>query len=212
MNVIFQRGIDMTALTLGQMREFVITLFHVLKSSLENPNYSNIVLLDYFSCLCCVGSWLLFWILRLLFCMPGVFCFPKTQFPPPPHPRKTFLFSGWSSPCVSVLVLFLLFLSCLSCFFFSCFVLFQFLFLLVLPPVGISVLVSCGEQEGKRFLWLMICLMFWAYILLLVCLLLLLFSIDWYHTFVVLLLLVIFTLFLWCSFLERETRRRVQIR
>ena len=38
MNLIFQRHIDLTALTLEQLREFLITLFQAPKSSLENPS------------------------------------------------------------------------------------------------------------------------------------------------------------------------------
>ena len=41
MNLIFQRGIDLTALTHEQLKEFVITLLHASKSSLENPSYSH---------------------------------------------------------------------------------------------------------------------------------------------------------------------------
>ena len=37
MNLILQRGVDLTALTVDQLREFLITLFHAPKSSLENP-------------------------------------------------------------------------------------------------------------------------------------------------------------------------------
>ena len=41
MNLIFQQGKDLTALTLEQLREFVITLFHAPNSPLENPSYSD---------------------------------------------------------------------------------------------------------------------------------------------------------------------------
>ena len=41
MNLIFQRNIELTALTLQQLREFLITLFHAPKSSLENPSWSQ---------------------------------------------------------------------------------------------------------------------------------------------------------------------------
>ena len=41
MNLIFQRNIELTALTLLQLRDFLITLFHAPKSSLENPSWSQ---------------------------------------------------------------------------------------------------------------------------------------------------------------------------
>ena len=41
MNLIFQRNIELTALTLQQLRDFLITLFHAPKSSLENPSSSQ---------------------------------------------------------------------------------------------------------------------------------------------------------------------------
>ena len=41
MNLIFQRNIELTALTLQQLREFLITLFRAPKSSLENPSWSQ---------------------------------------------------------------------------------------------------------------------------------------------------------------------------
>ena len=41
MNLIFQRNIELTDLTLQQLREFLITLFHAPKSSLENPSWSQ---------------------------------------------------------------------------------------------------------------------------------------------------------------------------
>ena len=41
MNLIFQRGVDLTALTVDQLHEFLITLFHALKSSLENPSWAH---------------------------------------------------------------------------------------------------------------------------------------------------------------------------
>ena len=41
MNLIFQRNIELTALTLQQLRDFLITLFHAPKSSLENPSWSQ---------------------------------------------------------------------------------------------------------------------------------------------------------------------------
>ena len=41
MNLIFQRDIELTALTLEQSREFLITLFHAPKSSLENPSWAH---------------------------------------------------------------------------------------------------------------------------------------------------------------------------
>ena len=40
-NLIFQRDIELTALTLEQLREFLITLFHAPKSSLENPSWAH---------------------------------------------------------------------------------------------------------------------------------------------------------------------------
>ena len=41
MNFIFQRGVDLTALTVDQLREFLVTLFQVPKSSLENPSWAH---------------------------------------------------------------------------------------------------------------------------------------------------------------------------
>ena len=41
MNLIYQRDIELTALTLQQLREFLITLFHAPKSSLENPCWAH---------------------------------------------------------------------------------------------------------------------------------------------------------------------------
>ena len=41
MNLIYQRNIALTALTLQQLRDFLITLFHAPKSSLENPSWSQ---------------------------------------------------------------------------------------------------------------------------------------------------------------------------
>ena len=38
MNLIYQRDIELTDLTLHQLRDFLITLFHAPKSSLENPS------------------------------------------------------------------------------------------------------------------------------------------------------------------------------
>ena len=40
MNLIFQRGVDLTALTVDQLREFLITLLQAPKSSLENPRWT----------------------------------------------------------------------------------------------------------------------------------------------------------------------------
>ena len=40
-NLIFQRDIALTDLTLRQLRDFLITLFHAPKSSLENPSWSH---------------------------------------------------------------------------------------------------------------------------------------------------------------------------
>ena len=40
-NLIFQRGVDLTALTVDQLREFLITLFHAPKSSLDNPSLTR---------------------------------------------------------------------------------------------------------------------------------------------------------------------------
>ena len=40
-NLIFQRDIELTALTLQKLREFLITLFHASKSSLENPSWAH---------------------------------------------------------------------------------------------------------------------------------------------------------------------------
>ena len=41
MNLIYRRGVNLTALALEQLRGFVITLFHAPKSSLDNPSYSH---------------------------------------------------------------------------------------------------------------------------------------------------------------------------
>ena len=41
MNLIFQRGVDLTALTVDQLREFLMTLFHAPKSSFENPSWAH---------------------------------------------------------------------------------------------------------------------------------------------------------------------------
>ena len=41
MNLIYQRDIELTDLTLHQLRDFLITLFHAPKSSLENPSWSH---------------------------------------------------------------------------------------------------------------------------------------------------------------------------
>ena len=41
MNLIYQRNIALTDLTLHQLRDFLITLFHAPKSSLENPSWSH---------------------------------------------------------------------------------------------------------------------------------------------------------------------------
>ena len=42
MNLIFQkRGVDPTALTVDQLREFLITLLHAPKSSLENLSWAH---------------------------------------------------------------------------------------------------------------------------------------------------------------------------
>ena len=41
MNLIYQRDIALTDLTLQQLRDFLITLFHAPKSSLENPSWSH---------------------------------------------------------------------------------------------------------------------------------------------------------------------------
>ena len=41
MNLILQRDIELTALTLQQLREFLITLFHAPKSSLEHPSWAH---------------------------------------------------------------------------------------------------------------------------------------------------------------------------
>ena len=40
MNLIFQR-VDLTALTVDQLREFLVTLFDAPKSSLENPSWAH---------------------------------------------------------------------------------------------------------------------------------------------------------------------------
>ena len=39
MTFIFQRGVELTALAVDQLREFLITLIHAPKSSLENPSW-----------------------------------------------------------------------------------------------------------------------------------------------------------------------------
>ena len=41
MNLIFRRNVELTALTLQQLRDFLITLFHAPKSSLESPSWSQ---------------------------------------------------------------------------------------------------------------------------------------------------------------------------
>ena len=41
MNLVFQKGVDLTAITVDQLREFLITLFHAPKSSLENPSWAR---------------------------------------------------------------------------------------------------------------------------------------------------------------------------
>ena len=41
MNLIYQRDIELTALTLQQLRDFLITQLHALKSSLENPSWAH---------------------------------------------------------------------------------------------------------------------------------------------------------------------------
>ena len=41
MNLIFQRGVELTMLTVDQLREFLITLFHAPKSGLENPSWAH---------------------------------------------------------------------------------------------------------------------------------------------------------------------------
>ena len=41
MNLIYQKDIELTALTLQRLREFLITLFHAPKSSLENPSWAH---------------------------------------------------------------------------------------------------------------------------------------------------------------------------
>ena len=41
MNLIYQRNIALTDLTLHQLHDFLITLFHAPKSSLENPSWSH---------------------------------------------------------------------------------------------------------------------------------------------------------------------------
>ena len=41
MNLIYQRNVELTALTLQQLRDFLVTLFHPPKSSLENPSWSQ---------------------------------------------------------------------------------------------------------------------------------------------------------------------------
>ena len=39
-NLIFQRGVELT-LTVDQLREFLIALFHAPKSSMENPSWAH---------------------------------------------------------------------------------------------------------------------------------------------------------------------------
>ena len=41
MNLICQKDIELTALTLQQLPEFLITLFHAPKSILENPSWAH---------------------------------------------------------------------------------------------------------------------------------------------------------------------------
>ena len=41
MNLIFQRSVELTALTVDQLREFLITLLHAPKSSLENRSWAR---------------------------------------------------------------------------------------------------------------------------------------------------------------------------
>ena len=41
MNLIYQRDVEFTAFTLQQLRDFLITLFHAPKSSLENPSWAH---------------------------------------------------------------------------------------------------------------------------------------------------------------------------
>ena len=41
MNLIYHRNVTLTGLTLQQLREYLITLFHAPKSSLENPSWSH---------------------------------------------------------------------------------------------------------------------------------------------------------------------------
>ena len=41
MNLIYQRDIELTDLTWHQLRDFLITLFHAPKSSLENPSWAH---------------------------------------------------------------------------------------------------------------------------------------------------------------------------
>ena len=139
----------------------------------------DVVVLDDF-CLCCVGPWSLFWIIRLLFCMLGVSRSPKTNFP---HWEKGLsaygllfvcLCSGFGIP----------FFSCLSCFFFSCFMLFLFLLFLFLAPAGIYILVSAfplpntilWRARGEKGVFEVF--MFSACLLLLVCLS---FILLWFH-------------------------------
>ena len=41
MKLIFQRGLELTALNVDQLREFLVALFHAPKSSLENASWSH---------------------------------------------------------------------------------------------------------------------------------------------------------------------------
>ena len=41
MNLIYQRDIELTDLTLHQLRDFLVRLFHAPKSSLENPSWAH---------------------------------------------------------------------------------------------------------------------------------------------------------------------------
>ena len=65
MNLIYQRNIALTDLTLHQLRDFLITLFHAPKSSLENPSWSNkigprsFVSISYGELDQCEGHWVL---------------------------------------------------------------------------------------------------------------------------------------------------------
>ena len=40
-NLIFQRGVDLTTITVQQLREFLIALFHAPRSSLDNPSWTR---------------------------------------------------------------------------------------------------------------------------------------------------------------------------